>query len=255
MVRRRFLLAASLAVWLGAAAEPPPADRIDWSTLTAFAKGIGAPDLLAPTMAVARAKAKKAAQDDAYRRLMDLLGGLRIAGTQTLGERMAADPGLRERIAVLARGAAAPDARYYSDGGVDWPVQVPLAGVLALVLEPMAGLIPPQAGSDQVTGVVVDARGLAAQPALAPRLVDDAGVAVYGANRIRKDAVKAGVATYAPTVELARKSPRVGDKPLVIKAAAAGGLTDLVVAKDDAERLAREAGGALAQGRVVVVLP
>jgi hypothetical protein len=108
-------------------------------------------------------------------------------------------------------------------------------------------------GAEKNTGLVVDARGLDVKPALAPRLVDETGKAIYGIDCLSPDAKKSsGVASYVKSLEEAKKSMRVGDRPLVLKAAKAQG-TDLVLSADDVKKLAENNNSYLAQGRVVIV--
>jgi glutathione synthase/RimK-type ligase-like ATP-grasp enzyme len=62
-----------------------------------------------------------------------------------------------------------------------------------------------------------------------------------------------GVAGYAKSVEEAKKNlQRVGDKPLVVKAAKAQG-TDLVLSAEDAKKLGETNNTYLAEGRVLIV--
>jgi hypothetical protein len=104
------------------------------------------------------------------------------------------------------------------------------------------------------TGLVIDARGLKALPALMPRLLDDAGKPIYSIDSLSADARKAsGVAAYVQSVEEAQKSMKAGEKPLVIKAAKASG-ADLQLGAEDAKKLAALNTSFLADGKVVIVL-
>jgi hypothetical protein len=84
------------------------------------------------------------------------------------------------------------------------------------------------------TGVVIDATGLQADPALAPALLTEDGFVVYGAETLGPERVSAlGVAPYVKTLEQA-KEKGAGAKPLVIKALRAVGeyACDLVLPSD-----------------------
>ena len=73
-----------------------------------------------------------------------------------------------------------------------------------------------QAGG--VTGVIIDARGLKARPAMAPRILDQNGNAIYGPGKYsRKYAVENGVVGYSKTLEAAQKDQRVVGNPIVVK--------------------------------------
>lgn len=90
------------------------------------------------------------------------------------------------------------------------------------------------------TGVIIDARGLNVQPAMSPRIYDPAGKEIYGTVGVDASfAEDVGVAGYMGTVRAAMALPRVGNRPLVIRAA---GTPDtfhryLTISGEDAQRL------------------
>jgi len=92
-------------------------------------------------------------------------------------------------------------------------------------------------------------------PALAPRLLDEAGKEVYGAARINKDALnRHGVAGYTTSMEAAMKDARVADKPMVIKPLRineANG-SDLVLGAEDVQKLAKLAS-LIGDAKVVII--
>jgi hypothetical protein len=171
---------------------------------------------------------------------------------------MAAKDEVRGKVEGVIRGFRILDKRYFSDGGVEMDVELPLAAIAELVLpapstDEEKGALN-QAGDAKNTGLVVDARGLKVTPALAPRLLDEKGAPLYGAEFLGEEARKSpGVAGYAKTVDEAKAlQQRVGDKPLVVKAAKAKG-ADLVLGADAAKKLTEANNGYLAEGRVVIV--
>ena len=94
--------------------------------------------------------------------------------------------------------------RYFSDGGVEMDVEVPLDGALSDALlpgEPEARSRPSRAGREPAapgTSLVVDARGQKVVPALAPRILDEAGKELYGPASLGEAGRKAGgAAAYA----------------------------------------------------------
>ena len=134
------------------------------------------------------------------------------------------------------RGFRTVATRYFSDGGVELDVEVPLDAVGDAVL-PKAAAAPAPAGP---TSLVVDATGLKVAPALAPRLLDETGKELYGPSALGESARKAGgVAAYARSLDAARRdlAARLGDRPLVVKAIRAQG-TDLVLSAADAAPVA-----------------
>jgi hypothetical protein len=77
----------------------------------------------------------------------------------------------------------------------------------------------PEADAEH-SGLIVDARGTGATRALLPVLYDEAGVGLYGAFAVaRAGVVRQGLVVYARDVDDAALRARVGEKPLVVKAA------------------------------------
>lgn len=112
---------------------------------------------------------------------------------------------------------------------------------------------------DGASGLIIDARGLGARPAMSPRIVDENGEEVYGSAFVgREYAIQQGMAGYAKDVEQAAASDRVGSAPLQVKAKAVTGQagTDLVVSNETAAQIRAAAAGSdmLEQCRVMIVL-
>lgn len=228
----------------------------DWQKQVIKATGQGAPDIrrTGQSPAAARIQAEKAAELDALRNVLAKVKGLAVSGGQTVADKVSSDATLEGRLEGVVRGYKITDKRYFSDGGVEVDVEVSLGDVLTELLGAELGskvsqVKPAAAGSS--SGLIVDAKGLKVQPALAPRLLDESGKAIYGAENVASDAVKQhGVAGYLRGLDEARKNTLVGEKPLVVKALKASG-TDLTLSNADAAKV-REAGF-LAEGRVIIV--
>jgi hypothetical protein len=231
-----------------ARAEP---GAVDWQKRVVKCTGSGAANLkdAGGNPAVARIGAEKAAKLDALRSCLEAMKGVAISGGQTVGGAIGGDPTLKGTVEGAVRGFRPVATRYFSDGGVELDVEVPLDAVGEAVL-PKASAAPAPAGP---TSLVVDAAGLHVAPALAPRLLDEVGKELYGPASLGESARKGGVAAYARGLESAKKdlAAKVGDKPLVIKAVRAQG-SDLVVAAADAAALAARPAY-LAEGRVVIL--
>ena len=90
------------------------------------------------------------------------------------------------------------------------------------------------------TGLLVDARGLGARPAMSPKILDENGQEVYGSALVSREyAIQQGMAGYAKDPDRASKNPRIADTPFVVKAVMAKGKarTDLVIPNDVANQL------------------
>ena len=109
------------------------------------------------------------------------------------------------------------------------------------------------------TGLVVDARGIQARPAMSPRILDERGHEVFGTQNVdREYAVQQGMSGYARDLTAAQSNTRVTSSPLSIKGlrTEGAGRSDIVIANADADRLrgAAENIAFLKKCRVMIVL-
>jgi hypothetical protein len=109
------------------------------------------------------------------------------------------------------------------------------------------------------TGMVIDARGLQARPAMSPKIVDENGKEVYGtANVDREYAVQQGVSGYARDLTAAQSNPRVTNNPVSLKGikTEGPGRSDIVISNADAEmlRVSADYTSFLKKCRVMIVL-
>jgi hypothetical protein len=257
----RFALALALAISAGAspAAALAESGAVDWQKKVVKCTGSGAANLrdAGGNAAVARIGAEKTAKLDALRNCMETLKGVQLQSGQTVGGALKSDAALTGRVEGLVRGFRVVGApRYYSDGGVEMDVEVPLEGALSDALLPKPEAKPPKAqGPSAGTSLVVDARGSKIVPALAPRVLDEAGKEIYGPASLGEAGRKAGgAAAYARDLETAKTGlkDRIGERPIVVKAIRADG-ADVVISSADAASLAGKNLGFLAEGRVVIL--
>jgi hypothetical protein len=234
--------------------------QVDWSARTLTADGTARAGDRVATAAAARLwrQAEADARGAAEQRARAAFAALRAYGTETLGQLARNDAAVAAALARTVQSFHPASTRYHDDGRVDVSLVGVLGGEVLLALEP--AVAPPAAdvmpGDEGTTGVVVSARGIAAVPALAPRLYDEDGTLLYGASLVRVDAsLRQGVAAYFKSLDRAVGDARVGGKPLIVKAlrATSPQSADLVVARSDAARL-RRLGAVLAEGRVAVVV-
>jgi len=243
-------------------AEP---GSVDWQRQVVRCTGSGAANLpdAQGNVAVARIGAERAARLDALRNCLEAVKGVRIQGAETVGQATAGDPQLRARVEGLVKGfRTVGKPRYFSDGGVEMDVEVPLDGISEAVLPPAPPAPAPapsgaagEAPGQGATGLLVDARGTGVLPALAPRIVDGRGRTVYSAAQAGAEALRrSGAVAYAGDLEVARKqlAGRLGERPRLVKAVRALG-TDVVIPEDDADALLPGPPAFLAEARVVIV--
>jgi hypothetical protein len=261
----------ALAIAVALACAAPTAARaeggVDWQRKIVKCTGSGAANLrdAAGNPAVARIGAEKAAKLDALRNCMEALKGVQLQSGQTVGGALKSDAALSGRVEGLVRGfRIVGSPRYFSDGGVEMDVEVPLEGALsdALLPKPDAAGQKPEAKPAKAelaaapgTSLVVDARGQKVVPALAPRILDEGGKVVYGPAALGESGRKAGgAAAYAKDLDAAKVGlkDRLGERPYVVKAVRAQG-TDLVISGADAASLAGKDLSFLADAKVVIL--
>ena len=233
----------------------------DWERRVVRCGGTGAPSLreAAGVVAVTRAGTERAARREALRSCMAALGSVLVETDWTVAQALAADTRLAASIeAVVKRVRSASEPRLFSDGGVALWLEVPLDGDISELL--LAARSPPAAeaaseGAPRIpvtTGVLVDASRQTLARALAPRVLDEAGVEIYGTSILGPRARRGGTAAYATDVASARRSfaARLGAAPRVVQAVRARG-ADVVISAADAESI--RGSSCLAEGRVVIV--
>ena len=252
----RALAALCLAAAFAPAARAE-SGAVDWQRRVVKCTGTGAPNLRAAggNVAVARIGAEKAAKLDALRNCMEAVKGVTVKNGETVGGAVAKSPALQASLEGVVKGfRQVGPPRYFSDGGVEIDVEVPLDGKLSEVLMPKGdGSAAAPAGQPAgPTGLIVDARGRKVTPALAPRVLDEAGREVYGPSALTPEARAKSGAAYAKDVEAARRElkGRLGERPLVVTAVDARG-SDVVVKSGEADGL--RGARFLAEGRVVIV--
>jgi len=227
----------------------PGKGSIDWGSRTVTAVGIGAPNPSMPEV-TARPMAIRAARDVALRNALELVKGVQMTSSTTVENFMVSSDVIRSSVEGYVRKFEASEPRYMSDKTIEITVTVPLDNDLAEALLPSTVTGKPSAQYAATpapkfrnfTGIIIDARGTGAVPALAPKIVDENGKEIYGSAYVsRQWAVKWGMAGYAKTPEQASAHrDRIGDQPGMIKAIKATGASkcDLVISARDAAEIA-----------------
>lgn len=260
-----------LVVWLVAVtghAEAPgqlvqrkSSGRINWSAGIVSVAGSGSAESAnteAPLAATEMARVQATA--NARLKLLETLRSLRIDTSNRLGDVTAADSTIVDRIRAMVGHLPVIDQleTVHSDGSVEVQLLMSLRGgfsELALpdeirriesitrVLTP-GGNTPPDSGdrseASAFTGLIIDARGILVEPALAPKVLDERLEEVYGPTfASREYAIQHGIARYYTDPVKAAADPRVTGQPLVVKAirTAWPGLCDLVISDVDAAKL------------------
>jgi hypothetical protein len=234
------------------------ASSVDWERRVIRCGGAGAPSLreAADLVAVTRVGAERAAKRETLRSCMAALRGVAVETGRTAAQVLDADSGVAAAVeSAVKRARSGSERRFFSDGGVELRVEVPLDGEISELLLSAVRPSPaklPAGGRADVTGVLLDASALAISHALAPRILDPAGAEVYGASVLSARARRGGTAAYASDLASARRTfaARLGPAPRVVSALRADG-PDVVVSESDADAI--RGCPCLSEGRVVIV--
>ncbi len=241
---------------------------INYSDQSIAAIGIGFVPQNAINAGQARRMALRIAKQDALRQLIEIVNGVTLTSETTMSGAMVDDV-INTKVQGFIRGARQVGApKYLSDTSVEVEYSVPMSGISDIVLPPVTvpaappgtpagAATTPTAGG--ITGVIIDARGLKARPAMAPRILDQNGNAVYGPGTYSREyAVTNGVAGYSKSIEAAQKDPRVLGNPLVVKGVSTSGTnrTDVVISNADVSKIdaANRSYNVLKDCRVLILL-
>ena len=191
----------------------------------------------------ARGSAMQEATHAARQELARVFGQLRLDATHTLAHVLQGVDGPPHALEALLAQALVAETRYGPGGTVETTVHLAFAGPLMARVLPAASpvaLESPSAAEAVHTGVVIDARGLAVQPALFPTIVDEQGEPLYTPELVEREAaIQQGYVTYAKALDQAPVPARIGANPLVVRALRVAGVTrvDLVLSQSEAARL------------------
>jgi len=219
-----------------------------------------------------------------YKNLRDVIKAVRIDADTLVQDLVINDDFIMAEIESMIKSAQIIKKDYLSDGTVEITLQMSLYGGFSQLVLPhniklLESLKILKKNSDKTalaplsrdaqidlsssektyTGVVVDARGLKANPALAPIIQDENGENVFGPPVISREfAVQHGISGYSTTLETACQLPRVAGNPLTVKGlrAEGPGASVIVISNADASKLRRSSKHLkfLKQCRVVIVM-
>lgn len=231
----------------------------------------------AVNQAHAYAMAAKTARHLAYEKLAETISGLRLTANAVYDRELMLDSNLRTEVNALVRGARviSEQENVFADGSI-W-VEVTLGlkmrgdnGLIGpaigwryrrgsqapqapqtpqtqqtqtVAVAPAAS--PPSAAQPPYTGLIIDAGGLGAGPAMLPKIISESGEILYGGADVSRDyVVKMGLIGYQDSSAKARRLKRVGKNPLVVRAKAVRGRyhADFVLSDADAAKVKAAVG-------------
>ncbi len=257
----------------GDATQDVPHGKINWTKQYVYATGSGAPDLKAPNVAVARLGAERVAKADAYRNLLEAIKGVNVTGSTTLKNSIEESMEVKTSVEGLVKGAEIVTTKYYSDGGVDVVVRVPLSTLSDKVsgsptvekeiankesVKPAAPATPTPAadGGGQKSVLVFDVRGAKFTPSLFPVVYTDDGKIVYSKKQVRDEVLKTTGMIHYIKDDLDSVSMMYGDAAtmLVLKINKVKNKSDLIVGANELASIqSKLKPDAMSEGKVVIL--
>lgn len=233
--------------------------EINWTQGYIEAIGRAVPPDNITSAAQGKELARRGAIVDAQRRLIEIIKGVRIEGKTTMVNLMANDI-VRQRVEGFVRNAEIVPASESWDGEVySLRMRIPLYKP-TVPQEKVKGESNCTAiRQSQYTGLVIDATGTSLTPQVLFSIFDTDGKLIYGAAKaFYQPVADAGLVKFTSAMSVARRDPRVGENPLVIKAVAAGGEfnTNVIVSVDDGKKLIQEfdCTDIFTQAKIIVVI-
>jgi hypothetical protein len=248
---------------------------INWSEGVLTATGVGLLPRDEPNRARAYLKARGYARLDALANLLMLIDRVQIDAQFTGADYMMQSEIIRASITGFVRGAQVIDERKIIIEGQE-AVQVTVGtamygkdGLSRLLLRPSPAPAEPAPAAPEpplpriellapnvpapdtpvvegnYTGLIIDARGLKVQPAMAPRILKADGTPIYGVGNFDLDkVVEQGLASYYRDMDAARADKRAGNNPLIVRPIGvyrrAVATTDVVLSDADTAKLLAE---------------
>jgi hypothetical protein len=197
----------------------------------------------------------------ALRNLLEVVKGVYVDSTTTVSNYVTTNDEIRTKVEGYVKGAKIVKEQEMPDGSFETTVEMKLGGDFSNLMlpkpTPRPNPLPQYNQKDKqgppdkhlvdgtgkqrsYTGLVVDARGTGASPALAPRILNEQGEEAYSVAYVeQRNVAEQGIAVYVADPPTAEAHPRVTNTPLMIKALRSEGKqhTDLVIKDADAQTI------------------
>jgi hypothetical protein len=235
---------------------------IDWAAGVFQSSGVGsAPEKKGEGFEAEREKAFNESKTQALNNMVALVMATRIDAQFSVRDIASKNDRVMAKVENLINESKIYKQEYLSDGTIEITLQMNMFGGFAQLILPQEikqietiktvsggkevlpirdSVSPPGIVAESFTGLVVDARGTKALPALVPVVQDENGKEVYGPAFVSREfAVQQGLGRYMTDIESALKSPVAGSNPLLVKGLRAEGndRSRIVISNADASRL------------------
>lgn len=226
---------------------------INWSRRSIQAEGSGVPvEKSDPADLDKQQRLVEEATARVHENMIQTIAMIPLNTEQLASDLTASQTDVMDQIRAMVNQARVVTKDYLTDGSVKMRVEMSFDGGFAQLLlpediqqiQPLKTLVvQPPANEDEptvFTGLVVDTRGLAVRPVLAPKVFDERGQEVYGPAYISREyAVSHGTVLYSRNITDPAVAQRVGKNPLIVTGLKAQGTfhADIVISTADAGKL------------------
>ncbi|MBL0732533.1 MAG: hypothetical protein JJW03_06755 [Desulfosarcina sp.] len=233
---------------------------INWSKSFLKAIGTGSPPEQIYGKENARLLALKSARQDALRNLLEVTKDVRIDSNTSVKKIAGEHDVIESKVQEMVRDAQVINKKYMSDGTVEVAMLMSLHGGFAQLVLPadikqistvkivasnhdasvFSSTEDAAAKFDIYTGLIVDAGGINAKPAMAVAIFDENDKEIYGsAFASREFAVQKCMSGYVKNMESARKDPRIAGNPLTVKGlrTKGPGRSNIIISNADASKI------------------
>jgi hypothetical protein len=235
---------------------------INWADGVFQSTGVGSPpEKKSAGDELERIKAFNSSKTAAIKNMLALVMATRVDAHSSVRDIASRNDRVMAKVENLINAAKVRTQEYLSDGTVQVTLQMNIYGGFAQLILPEGikqietiktvsngkgsspasdPVSPPVNATECYTGLVVDARGTQALPALVPVIVDENGKEVYGPAFVSREfAVQQGLGRYMIDIQAALKSPAAGSNPLLVRGLRAEGIdrSRVVLSNADASRL------------------
>ncbi|MFC1718981.1 hypothetical protein ACFL6S_35345, partial [Candidatus Poribacteria bacterium] len=218
---------------------------------------------VAPTNAETEAQGKLLAREgailNARQRLLEEIEGVHVDGVTTMINLMANNT-IRGRISGYVMNAhVIQDSERWEEGVYSVQVRIPRRSLASVAYSgrqtEFSMQTPVFNRATGYTGLIVNAGGMSVTESMIFNIITDTGALIYGPSSVSFSVVQNNtMATFAKSLELARRDSRVTGKPMVIRAMGTRGV-DIVISQADSVAIKQslQKYDFLNAGRVVIV--
>ena len=254
--------------------------NINWTRSIITAIGDAEPSQNTPSDTASMDQMISLAHKRAKNNLLLALDAIRMDAETYLSDIMEESPTIGNKVAEMAMGVNISQTNQLVSGGIEVIVELPMPGGFSQLVLPgeikqveyirpinaqtrpdavAEALNTPLDSASEYSGLIIDARGIGARPAMVPIIMDESGREVYSSAYISREyAVQNGVCIYIHSTDALQGFDRIAPNPLLLRGLRIEGQNqcNIVISNADAFKLRDTSSNLhfLKQCRVVIII-